>query len=77
MIVRPHPSLAPDDALVDREALALWCQRPARTIRQNCTPVACDTATRRSLYLYLDVQAMDANTQKRKRLAKAEAVMAA
>lgn len=77
MIVRPHPSLAPDDALVDREALAVWCQRPARTIRQHCAPVACDTTTRRALYLHSDVRAMDATTKKRKRLAKNETLMAA
>lgn len=77
MIVRTHPSLDSGDALVDREALALWCQRPARTIRHHCQPAACDVRTRRSLYLYSEVRDMDANTQKRKRLAKSRELMAA
>lgn len=77
VIVRTHPSIADGDALVDREALALWCKRSPRTIREHCRAVACDLHTRRSLYLFSEVQDMNATTPKRKRLAKGERLMAA
>lgn len=77
MIVRTHPSLADGDALVDREALSLWYERPARTIREHCTPVACDSATRRTLYLHSEFRNMDAAIPRRKRLAKPQELMAA
>ena len=77
MIVRPHPSLAPDDALVDREALAAWHQRSVRTIRHFCTPAACDVQTRRTLYLHSEYIDKVFEKPKRKRLAKDEERMAA
>ena len=69
MIVR---RLEDGDALLDREALATWHQRSARTIRHYCTPVACDTKTRRTLYRHSEVRAMDKRTPKRRRRRLAE-----
>lgn len=78
MIVRRHSSLGTEDALVDREALSIWLKRSVRTIRHYCTPVACDAKTRRTLYRFSDVQAMNASTPKRNRpLAKDQELMAA
>lgn len=78
MIVRRHSSLPPEDALVDREALAVWLKRSVRTIRHYCTPVACDVKTRRTLYRFSEVRAMNAATPKRNRtVAKDQELMAA
>jgi hypothetical protein len=67
MIVR---HIAPEKALADREALALWCQRSVNTIRQRCVPVASDVATRRALYWADEVWAMHQSLPTRKRVAK-------
>ena len=47
MIVR---LIGPEWTLMDQEAIAAWAGRSQSTVSRRCTPIACDTNTRRLLY---------------------------